>query len=177
VTRTRRLALIVGALALLLGGGWLGVRTFDAQATAAAKKEVAHLQTLATSACRCTREKGEAARKACWQAYRAATADKDVTQMDIMCAWAPSKDCISTYAGEECIVTDFGEGICTQEEARAVEAAYSAALTAEGEFSDLDDLGQARANERANAAVQSIVRRLRAGEKVSAPPGARGCAG
>ena len=94
-----------------------------------------------------------------------------------MCAWAPSKECFSTYAGEECIVTDFGEGICTQEEARAVEAAYSAALTAEGEFSDLDDLGQARANERANAAVQSIMRRLKAGEKVSAPPGPRGCAG
>ncbi len=177
MNRTRRLAWIAGVLVLLLGGGWLGLRYFDFQATATARKEVAHLQTLATSACRCTREKGDAARKACWQAYRSATADKDVTAKNVMCAWAPSKDCISTYAGEQCIVTDFGEGICTQEEARAVEAAYSAALTAEGKFSDLDDLGQVRANERANAAVQAILRRLRAGEKVSAPPGARGCAG
>jgi len=176
VNRKRWLMLIALVLALLLGGRMV-LRYLDFRASEEARTEVAHLQTLATSACRCTREKGAAARTACWQAYRAAIADRDVTTTDTMCLWAPSVDCISTYSGDECIVTGYGEDICTKEEARAVEVAHSAALTAEGDFSDLDKTGQARANKRANAAVESVLQRVRAGEKVSAPPGSRGCAG
>ncbi len=104
-------------------------------------------------------------------------ADKDVTQTTVMCLWAPSEDCIPTYAGVECIVTEYGSDICTRDEARAIEAAYTAALNAEGEFLELDDASQTRANKRANAAAENILRRLKAGEKVSAPAVQGGCAG
>lgn len=177
MNRTRWLMLIAGVLVLLLGGRMV-LRYLDWQMSDAARTEVAHLQTLATSACRCTREKGEAASEACWQEYKTAIAGRKVGESTTMC-WpvSPSLDCISIYGSEECIVTEYGDGICTKEEAQAVEAAFSAALNAEGNFDTLDDAAKSRANERSNAALEAILKRIQRGERIAAGTSSGGCAG
>lgn len=171
------LALIAGAI-LVLAGGRMALRYLDWHWTEAARTDVAQLQTLATSACRCTREKGEAAEAACWQDYKAAIANYDVTSMATACAPISTElDCITTAAGEECIVTSYGSGICTSEEAQAAENAYYTALNAEGDFSTLDEAASARANDRANAAFDAILERIKRGETVTASAPSGGCAG
>jgi len=171
------LALIAGAI-LVLAGGRMALRYLDWHLSDAARTEVAQLQTLATSACRCTREKGEAGEAACWQEYKAAIADYDVSSVATMCAPISTElDCIATAAGEECIVTGYGSGICTEGEAQAVEAAYSAAWNAEGDIDTLDEAARRRANDRANAAFDAIVDRIKRGETVTASAPSGGCAG
>lgn len=175
--RTKWLLLIAGAI-LALGAGRMALRYLDWQQSDAKRTEVAQLQTLATSACRCTREKGEANKANCWGEYRAAIADLNVSSVATACFPISTElDCITTDAGEECIVTGFGNGVCTQEEARAVEAAYSAAWNAEGDIDTLDEAARSRANERANAALAAILERIRRGEKVAAGGPSGGCAG
>lgn len=72
---------------------------------------------------------------------------------------------------------DYGDGICTGDEARAVESAYNAALEAEGDFDTLDEAAARRASDRANAAYMEVIEKLERGESVVAAPTAAGCAG
>lgn len=173
--RTKWLALVVLVLALLLGGR-MALRYLDWHASEAARTDVARLQTLATAACRCTREKGEANEAACWREYKTAIADRNVNSGATMCAPISTElDCIATDAGEKCIVTGYGEGICTAEEADAADRAWTQALEAEGEFGTLDDKARARATKRADAAFRDIVERIRRGERIAPSSGPGSC--
>jgi hypothetical protein len=177
LNRTKWLALIAGAI-LVLAGGRMGLRYLDWHLSEAARTEVAQLQTLATSACRCTREQGKTAQTACWQEYNAAIADREVHKSDTMCfPVSTSMDCVSIYGYEECIVTSYGNDICTKEEAQAAEAAYSAAWNAEGDPDNLDEAARQCANLRANAALEAVLNRIKRGEAIVASVSSGGCAG
>ena len=175
--RKKWLLLIAGAIVVLVGGR-IGLRSLDWHLSEAARADIAQLQILATSACSCTREKGEASEATCWSEYRAAIADRNVSSVATACFPISTElDCIATHAGDECIVTSYGNGICTEEEAQAVEAAYSAAWNAEGDPVTLDEATRQRANLRANAALEAILDRIKRGETVIASGRSGGCAG
>ena len=178
VSRRNKWLLMIAGSIIVLAGGRMELRYLDWQLSEAARTEVADLQTLATSACRCTREKGKAAETACWQDYKTAIAGREVYETFTMCyPVSPSLDCMSIYGAEECIVTEYGQGICTKEEAQAVETAYSAAWNAEGDPDTLDEAVRQRANLRANAALEAILDRIKRGETVMASGRSEGCAG
>lgn len=193
--RTKWLALSALVLALLLGGRMVW-RYIDYQASEASREAArasypddgidpampaskvieARLQDLATSACRCTRQRGEASEEACWQDYEASIEPFAVNSVATACAPISTElDCIATDAGEKCIVTGYGNGICTAKEADAADRAYTQALNAEGELSTLGEAAAARANERANTAFRDVVERITRGERVAVPPGLGGC--
>ncbi len=193
--RTKWLALFAGALVLLFAGRMV-LRYLDNQASEASRVPVlatypddgidpampaskvdeARLQALATGACRCTRESGGSNDEACWQDYKAAIARFTINGVASACAPISTElDCIATDAGEKCIVTGYGDGICTAEEADAADRAYTQALNAEGEFSTLDEAAANRANDRAGAAYKDVIERIRRGERVAVLPGPGGC--
>ncbi|MBU7581080.1 MAG: hypothetical protein KAF27_11560 [Porphyrobacter sp.] len=178
MTRRKWLVLIAGVLALLIGGR-MGLRYLDwqaSQAQRAAKVAVPRLQSLATAACICAREKGEAGEAGCWQQYKAAIADFDVSGVATACAPISTElDCITTAGGEECIVTSHGNGLCTAEEAAAADRAWTQALNAEGDISTLDEAARARADKRANAALRDVTERIRRGERITAASGPGSC--
>lgn len=128
----------------------------------------ARLQALATGACRCARERGRADKEACWQDYKAAIAPFTINGVASACAPISTElDCIATDAGENCIVTGYGNGICTAEEADAADRAYTQALNAEGKFSTPGEAAARLANERAGAAFRDVVERIRRGERAA----------
>lgn len=193
--RTKWLALFAAALALLVGSRMV-LRYLDNQASEASRVPAlatypddgidpampaskvgeARLQALATGACRCTRERGDASEEACWQDYKTAIEPFTINSVATACAPISTElDCIATDAGEKCIVTSYGNGICTAEEADAADRAYTQALNAEGEFSTLGEAAAARANERAGAAFRDVVERIRRGERLAASRSSGGC--
>lgn len=180
MSRKTWIALIAGVLVLLTGGRMV-LRHLDWQASEAARvapagPDFAKLQALATGACRCTREKGDAASAACWQNYKAAIAGFQVNGMATACEPISTEfDCIVTDAGEKCIVTGYGDGICTPEEADAADIAWTQGLNAEGEFGTLDDAAPDRATKRADAAFRNVVERIGRGERVSPVSGPDSC--
>jgi hypothetical protein len=93
--------LVAGAI-FVLGAGRMGLRYLDWQASEARRTQVAHLQTLATSACRCAREKGDANKAACWLDYKTAITHREVSKEETMCfPVSPSMDCMSIYGAGE----------------------------------------------------------------------------
>ncbi|WP_073973182.1 hypothetical protein [Erythrobacter donghaensis] len=175
MSRKRWIAAIAGLLVLVLGGRMV-LRYFDWEASEAARPDLANLQTLATSACRCAREVGDGASNACWQEYKAAIAGFQVSGMATACEPISTElDCIVTDAGEKCIVTGYGNGICTPEEADAADIAWTQGLHAEGEFGTLSDAARERATKRADAAFKNVIERIRRGERLAPVSGASSC--
>ena len=131
----------------------------------------------------------------CWSDYRRQIAQYETSMAARACApISTTMDCISTDQGERCIVTGYGiSGICTPEEASAVEAVYSETyrnemvergLPPEPNWTEMDDNASKRwtaaadrANEAANAAMDSLVERIRAGGRVASKGRGGGCAG
>ncbi|MCM0000240.1 MAG: hypothetical protein NBV68_12715 [Erythrobacter sp.] len=180
MSRRRWIAVIAGLLVLVLGGRmvlrYLDWEASEANRTAPTRLAIADLQDLATSACRCTREKGDAASNACWQDYRDSIAGLQVSGMATACEPISTQlDCIVTDAGEKCIVTGYGNGICTSEEADAADMAWTQGLNAEGEFGTLDDAARDRATKRADAAFKDVIERIRRGERIAPASGPRSC--
>lgn len=173
---TKRWIAVIAVVLALLIVGWMVLRHSDGPASHAARPDVANLQALATSACRCAREKGDGESKACWQEYKAAIAGFQVNGMATACEPISTElDCIATDAGEKCIVTGYGNGICTSEEADAADMAWTQGLNAEGEFGTLDETARGRATKRADAAFKDVIERIRRGERVASASGPSSC--
>jgi len=121
-----------------------------------------------------SKRRGE--RGGCWQDDKAAIEPFTITGVASACAPISTElDCIATDKGEKCIVTSYGNGICTADEADAADRAYTQALNAKGEFSTLGETAAARANERAGAAFRDMVVRIRRGDRLAASPSPGGC--
>ncbi|WP_017665747.1 hypothetical protein [Porphyrobacter sp. AAP82] len=180
MNRKAWLALIAGSAVLLLGGRMV-LRYLDWQASDAARApafspDIARLQALATAACLCTREKGAAGEAACQREYKAAIAGYTINPVATACEpVSTSLDCIATGAGEACIVTGYGDGICTAEEAKAADSAWTQALEADGAYGTLDEPGRAAALKRADAAFDAIRARIRRGEAFAPASGPGSC--
>ena len=141
--------------------------------TPASSVDIPRLERLALAACRCDDDPDLPRRnKECWQEYdNALSAFASISSSATACApISTSIDCIGTDEGEECVVSGYGiKGICTDEEARAVEHAWATAY-AKAEAGE----GQADADHAANAAMANMVNRIRRGEafaRVSTPEG------
>jgi len=180
VKRKASLALVAGT-ALLLAAGLTVARypdwpVPDAARAPASAADIARLKTLATAACLCTREKGAAGKAACEREYKAAIAGLRVNSVVTACEpVSTALDCIATAAGEACIVTGYGEGLCTAEEADAADRAWTQALEAEGDYSALGEAGRATALKRADAAFDAITARIRQGEAFAPASGPGSC--
>ena len=151
------------------------------------------LQRLAAKSCEC--ERSGMSEENCWSDYRRQVAQYQTSMAARACGpISTTMDCISTDQGERCIVTGYGvSGICTPGEASAVEAVYSETyrneMTERGfppepNWTEMDDNASKRwsaaadrANEAANAAIDSLVERIRAGERFVSKGRGGGCAG
>lgn len=195
MSRAKWLALIAGVLALLLGGRMV-LRYLDWQASEAARSpaagiDVAELETLAKAACLCTRTKGKAGEAACWQEYKAATALPIAGGYGTACAPVSTEtDCFMTAEGETCVVTGYSvnggtdrtlnRDLCSADEAQAVEGAYRQGWL--GPDSKEPDPGNSAdwqaSDDRANAAVDRVLREIMDGKQVApAGPVSGGCTG
>lgn len=195
MSREKWLALIVGALVLLIGG--LGVarlnsggQAFEEARKAAIRTETARLQTLASAACTCTRDKGEGAEGECWKAFKEAVPGSPTSSTATACAPVSTEiDCFATSAGEACVVTGYDANgvtdptlstrLCTAAEARAIEFAFEEGWRgSDGKAPEPDDKADWEAsNKRAIAAMNRAMRKIMKGEPVNAPSSSSGCAG
>lgn len=178
------LALVVLAALLIAGAifaqhNWAAPRADVSISQPAAKVDGDAMQALAAASCKCTRDGGggRVVRDACWRDYETAVADLETYSMATACAPISTEiACTESDGVEACWVTSLGEGICTAEEAQAVERAYSEALNKEGDFDHLNEEAAQRANKRANAAIADILERIRRGESFAHNPTPDGCA-
>ena len=132
-------------------------------------------EKLATASCKCTRsgDGSDEAREECWREYEAAKANLETYGMATACAPISTEiECVATDAGEKCWVISLGyDEVCTGDDARAVESAWSSA------YSKAEQRGDESPDAAANDAVDRVLARLRRGESVAAAPGSGGCAG
>lgn len=193
-----RLQFTIGALAILVLGGaigfWFGhqegMRDFQAKldetgistgydfTVPASSVDEKHLQALAIASCEC--ERSGTSEGKCWSEYKSATARYTVSGVATACyPISTEMDCIATSEGEKCVVTGYGRaGVCTQQEAVAVEIAYNEAFKkVTGGRENSDDSTMRIASDAANAAVDAMIARIRRGERIAHANSEGGCAG
>lgn len=149
---------------------------YDPSVPATSVDEV-KLRALAIASCEC--ERSDKSKSWCWLKYKAATARFSISSAATACAPISTEmDCIATDEGEKCIVTGYGiAGVCTPQEAAAVESAYYSAFDrVTGGHDDYDDTTLRKAGDAANEAVDAIVERIRRGESIAVPNSDGGCA-
>lgn len=142
----------------------------------ASNVDVDGLQALATSSCQCERAGGP--KESCWSGYRSAIARFAVAETVSLCTpISVALDCIGSGPEEKCIVTSYGiPEVCTNEEAQAVQAAWSKAF--DGALSGRrrsDEEALEAAYQAANSALKGIVSRIKQGEVVAASNSSGGC--
>lgn len=195
MTRKNWIVLTAAVLALLLGGRmvlrYLDWQASEAQRASDARVDVAALQSLASAACQCARAEGEAGEDACWHDYKAAIPSAPTGGYGTSCAPVSTEtECFATASGEVCIVKGYyangasdpalDKTLCTAEEAKAVEYAYEEGwLGPDGEAPNPDDSADWDAsNQRANAAVNRVMRQIMNGEEIAAAgPVSESCTG
>lgn len=202
MSRKRWIAVIAGLLVLVLGGRMV-LRYLDWEASNSARLTAAAagftaVERASLDACLCRRKGGSEA--GCDTIY---TEARDAMLKRVYGDHPPafgggSWACAPVATADECF--DFADGtrcltirydvvagsrdavlteVCTPDEARAVEQTQEQAWHGpDGKApSSRDQAGFDAANRRANAAVDALLRRIKAGERVSAPTSSGGCAG
>ncbi|MEZ5695148.1 MAG: hypothetical protein R3E18_01555 [Sphingomonadaceae bacterium] len=147
--------------------------------------DMSALQDLATQSCRCEQQAAPDNASDCWRAYKEETAAFKVSTSGTACApIATTMDCFATDEGEKCITTAYdvvilgGATVCSQNEARFVEAAINA-----GEEAKRKELGKESAEtdqavfQAGIAAAERAVRRIENGQPTPDTPPTNGCAG
>ena len=142
-------------------------------------KDMALFEAVALESCRCEARSGDAG---CWQGYDASTAKFDPASFGTACAPIASEgDCFATSQGEICVtkvyrVVTGGSGgsspiVCTRQDARAIEAAWSSATATDQDVEQrLPDT-----DGRAVMAVNEVLDRIQRGEVLEAAPAEQGC--
>ena len=210
MNRKKWLALIAGALVLIVGAGGV-VLYFGWQASEAARiarggsrlgaaaAGFPEVERASLDACLCRRKNGPDAgcdaiytdaRNAMLKRAYGDTPPPPPNEEFSMCApIATEVECFDFADGYRCFTARYDvvaagkdaplDEVCTADEARAVEQAQQAAWLgpegkppASGDRAALD-----AANRRTGAAINDVLRRLKAGERVSAPASSGGCAG
>lgn len=132
------------------------------------------IQEIATDACLC--EQRTANGKGCWQKYRTALKEVDISSGATACAPISTvSDCFQLDGKEVCVVTGYsvngvtdGGSLCRPEDARAADMAYSAAVKAHPKWSDAG-------HEAGQKALLKVLQRIRAGEKMALSQSGDGC--
>lgn len=197
------LVVLAGAGTVLLYLGWQateaariarGGSRLDAVAAGFPEVERASLE-----ACLCRRKNGpDAACDAIYttardamlkRAYAGATPPPPNQEISMCAPVATEVECFDFADGYRCFTARYDvvaagkyaplDEVCSAEEARAVEYAQEQAwLGPDGKAPDSrDQAGFDAASRRANAAIDDVLRRLKAGDPVSAPASSSGCAG
>jgi len=203
MSRKRWVAVIAGLLVLVLGGRmvlrYLDWQASDSARLTAAAAGFAAVERASLDACLCRRKGGSeaecdtiytAARDAMLKRVYGAAAPPPPSGDVSMCAPISTQtECFDFADGTRCFTARYDvvaagkdaplDEVCTVQEARAVEQALHAAWLgpegkppASGDSAALD-----AANRRIPTAINDVLRRIKAGERVSAPATSSGCAG
>lgn len=115
------------------------------------------LGELRAESCICARSEADGD---CWSEYRERVSDFEVDSIAASCVpLSIENDCVMTTKGEVCWLTGFGEsGVCTIEEAAAVEHAFNAAPAG-----------------KEYEAMAAVIVRIRKGDRIRAEPGEGFC--
>ena len=193
MSRTQLLLLILFVSAGAVGG-WAWERYAPAPESSDEMDLVAldmtsgELEEFALRSCRCEMSSEKEDRDKCWKNYQSKTENSAYAQAADACAPVNSNsECILTTEGEVCLTTSYNvvvitdpelpRVVCTFDEAKAIEKAYSEAWSRHSEgISSENEIAWDRANQLSLDAVNQQMREIVAGVKVpQANPNSVGC--